>query len=170
VLSPHPIRQAGARRASGAALFAVLALAPLTLYAGQEGPPIPLAERARGAERVVVGRVASVIPAWRVNDYGDRLIVSVVRLAVDETLKGEAQPAVDVEIEGGTIGNLTLHVSDQASLAPGERVVFYLRRNQGGTFIPHLRGQGLLKLDRADRVPNSSLTLDEIRRAVAAAR
>jgi hypothetical protein len=29
--------------------------------------PVPLAERARGAERVVVGRVASVSPQWQVN-------------------------------------------------------------------------------------------------------
>jgi hypothetical protein len=36
--------------------------------------------------------------------------------------------------------------------------------------VPHLRGQGTLKLDQASRVPNSSVTLDEIRRTVAAAR
>lgn len=36
--------------------------------------------------------------------------------------------------------------------------------------VPHLRGQGTLKLDRNSRVPNSSLTLDEIRRTVVAAR
>jgi hypothetical protein len=35
--------------------------------------------------------------------------------------------------------------------------------------VPHLRGQGLLKLDRSGRVPGSSLTLQEIRRTVAAA-
>jgi hypothetical protein len=128
--------------------------------------PTPLAERARGAERVVVGRVASVDPAWRVNEYGDRLIVSTVRVVVDETLKGQRQPTLDVEVEGGTIGGLTLRVSDQASLAPGERAVFYVSRNPRGAFIPYLRGQGLLKLDRSDRVPGSSLTLEEIRRTV----
>jgi hypothetical protein len=37
-------------------------------------------------------------------------------------------------------------------------------------FVPHLRGQGVLRLDRSDRVPNSSLTLDEIRRTAAAGR
>jgi hypothetical protein len=129
--------------------------------------PTPLAERARGAERVVVGRVASVDPAWRVNEHGDRLIVSMVRVVVDETLKGQRQPTLDLEVEGGTIGDLTLRVSDQASLAPGERAVFLVSRNPRGAFIPHLRGQGLLKLDRSDRVPGSSLTLEEIRRTVA---
>lgn len=136
--------------------------------AGQDAAVVPLTERARGAERVIVGRVAAVNPAWRVNDYGDRLIVSVLRVNVDETLKGGAQSSVDVEVEGGTIGGLTLRVSDQEPLSPGDRGVFYLTRSARGPLVPHLRGQGFLRLDRSDRVPNSSLTLDEIRRTVAA--
>ena len=136
----------------------------------QEGPPVPLVERARGAQQIILGRVASVSPEWRVNDFGDRLIVSVVRVAVDETLKGDSQAAVDIEVEGGTVAGLTLHVSDLQSFAPGDRAVFYLARSRRGTMVPHLRGQGTLKLNRINRVPNSSLTLDEIRRTVAAAR
>jgi len=140
----------------------------LAVLGGQDAPPVSLTERARGAERVVVGRVASVTPVWRVNEFGDRLITSVVRVSVDETLKGQSLPSVDVEVEGGTIGDLTLRVSDQASFAPGERAVFYLRRNLRGAFVPYLRGQGTLKLDGSNRVPGSSLTLDTIRREVAA--
>jgi hypothetical protein len=132
-----------------------------------QATPVPLAERARGAERVVVGRVASVAPAWHVNEFGDQLIVSKVRVVVNETLKGPAVQALDVEIEGGTIGELTLRVSDQTSFSPGERGVFYLNRTARGTFVPHLRGQGLLKLDASNRVSGSSLTLEEIRREVA---
>jgi hypothetical protein len=139
----------------------------LTASANQ-GAPVPLAERARGAERVVVGRVASVAPLWQVNEFGDRLIVSVVRVIVSETLKGQPLPTLDVEVEGGTIGELTLRVSDQTSFSAGERAVFYLKRNTRGTFVPHLRGEGLLKLDAANRVPGSSLTLEQIRREVAA--
>ncbi len=133
-----------------------------------QGSPVPLAERARGAERIVVGRVASVAPVWQVNEFGDRLIVSMVRVAVSETLKGQPLPTLDVEVEGGTIGELTLRVSDQTSFSPGERAVFYLRRTARGTFAPHLRGEGLLKLDASNRVPGSSLTLEQIRREVAA--
>jgi hypothetical protein len=132
--------------------------------AAAQDTAVPLAERARGAERVVVGRVTSVSPVWQVNEFGDRLIVSVVAVAVTEKLKGPSQSAIDVEVEGGTIGGITLHVSDQTALVPGERAVFYLVRNKRGTLVPHLRGQGLLKLDRFDQVPGSSLTLDTIRR------
>ena len=104
--------------------------------------PVPIAERARGAERVVAGRVSSVTPEWQTNDYGDRLIVSVVRVNVTETMKGESSPTIDVEVEGGTIGTLTLRVSDQLTFTPGERAMFFVRRNRRGRFVPHLRGPG----------------------------
>lgn len=152
------------------AVLTTLGLACADAAVAQDAPPVPLVERARGAEKIILGQVASVSPEWRVNDFGDRLIVSVVRVAVDETLKGGSEASVDVEVEGGTINGLTLNVSDQQSFAPGDRAVFYLARSRRGAMVPHLRGQGALKLDRTSRVPNSSLTLDEIRRTVAAAR
>lgn len=152
------------------AVATTLTLACATAAMAQDGPPVPLVERARGAEQIILGRVASVSPEWRVNDFGDRLIMSVVRVAVDETLKGGSAASVDIEVEGGTLGGLTLHVSDQQSFTPGDRAVFYLSRSRRGAMVPHLRGQGTLKLDPTSRVPNSSLTLDEIRRTVAAAR
>jgi hypothetical protein len=129
---------------------------------------LPSAERARGAEQVVVGHVSAVTPTWRDNDFGDRLIVSVVHVVVEETLKGSAPTALDVEVEGGTIGSLTLHVSDIEPLARGDRAVFYLQHNRRGGLIPHLRGLGLQKLDAANHVRGSSVTLDQIRRDVRA--
>ena len=110
-------------RAVRLAVATALGLACATAALAQEGPPVPLVERARGAEQIILGRVASVSPEWRVNDFGDRLIVTVVRVAVDETLKGDSQATIDIEVEGGTIGSLTLHVSDQQSFAPGDRAV-----------------------------------------------
>jgi hypothetical protein len=153
---------------TGRFLSILLLLGPFAVdrAMGSNQVPVPLADRARGAERVVVGQVRSVTPEWQVNDYGDRLIVSVVRVNVTETLKGEATPTVDVDVEGGTIGNLTLRVSDQLTITPGERATFFMRRNTAGRFVPHLRGQGLIKLDRSNRVPGTSLTLEEIRREV----
>jgi hypothetical protein len=129
-----------------------------------QDPPVPLVDRTRGSDRVVVGRVTAVNPIWQTNEFGDRLIVSVVSVAVDETLRGPSQQALDVEVEGGTIGDLTLHVSDLETFAPGDRGVFYLRRGSRGSLVPHLRGQGLLKLDRSDRVRGSNVTLADVRR------
>jgi hypothetical protein len=129
---------------------------------------IPSAERARGAEQVVVGHVSDVTPVWSDNDFGDRLIVSVVHVVVEETLKGSVPSAVDVEIEGGTIGSLTLRVSDLDPLVRGDRAVFYLQRNRRGRVIPHLRGLGLQKLDSTNHVRGSNVTLDQVRRDVRA--
>ena len=153
-------------------LRATLALLCVSMasVAAQDAVLVPLTERAVGAERIIVGRVAQINPLWRVNEFGDRLIVSRVRFTVDETLKGPAQSTLDIEVEGGSIGGLTLRVSDQEPLSPGDRGVFYVARDSQGMFVPHLRGQGFLRLDSAGRVPNSGLTLDEIRRTVASAR
>jgi hypothetical protein len=143
---------------------------PFAAIAHAQDAPVLLVERARSAERVVVGRVTTVTPNWQTNEFGDRLIVSVVTVAVDETLRGPVLQTVDVEVEGGTIGDLTLHVSDLEPVAPGDRAVFYLSRSRRGALVPHLRGQGVLKLDRSDRVPNSTMTLADIRRTAREAR
>ena len=147
-----------------------LLLSAFAAIAHAQDAPVPLAERARSAERVVVGRVTTVNPVWQTNEFGDRLIVSIVTVAVDETLRGPVLPTVDVEVEGGTIGDVTLHVSDLEPVAPGDRAVFYLARSRRGAFVPHLRGQGVLKLDRSDRVRNSATTLADIRRTAREAR
>ena len=110
---------------------------------------------------------------YRVNpvnlDLPESAVTAAVRAGADAWAQ-QSQAAVDVEIEGGTIGDLTLRVSDLSPVAPGDRAVFYLERTARGALVPHLRGQGMLRLDRSNRVPGSSLTLDEIRRTVADAR
>ena len=148
-------------------LLCAIALFPEAALHAQRAD-VPLMERARGADQVVVGHVLSVTPTWRDNDFGDRLIISVVRVAVEETLKGAARQSVDVEVEGGTIGTLTLRVSDLDRFAPGDRAVFYLKHNRRGALVPHLRGLGLQKIDPAGRISGSSVTLDQVRREVRA--
>jgi hypothetical protein len=143
----------------------LLAMLHPAAVAAQRGD-VPAADRARGAERVVVGRVASVTPLWRVNEYGDRLIVSVVHVSVDETLKGASDRTVDVEVEGGTVGSVTLRVSDLDTFVPGDRAVFYLDRTRGGRLVPHRRGLGFQKIDRQNRVRGTGVSLDDVRREV----
>lgn len=147
----------------------VCALACLFEVPAQAQRDVPLGERVRGSEQVVVGRVFSVTAVWRNNDFGDRLITSIVHVIVEETLKGASQQTVDVEVEGGTIGDLTLRVSDLDTFAAGERAVFFLEHSRRGTLVPHLRGLGLQKIDPAGRIRGSNVTLDQVRREVRAA-
>ena len=151
-----------------AVVVAVLA-APALRAASQR--PVALPERFRGADHAVVARVASAVARFERNKWGDQLIVTRLQLQVDEALKGAPAAFVDLDVEGGTVGTLTLEVSDLPSLREGDRAVFFLKRSANtGAFLPHLRGQGILRLDNRDRVPGSSLTLEAIRQAGRAAR
>ena len=139
-----------------------------TLVAAQGDRDTPLDVRARGAERVVVATARGVNPSWRQNIYGDRLIVSRVQLEVEETLKGAAARTLWMDVEGGSLDGLTLRVSDLPELKQGERAVLFLDSTDSGVLSPHLRGQGILKLDDSNIVRGSSLRLDDIRRTVRA--
>ena len=134
-----------------------------------DGAPVSVATRAKGATRVVVGVVTEVESRFDVNEAGDRLIFTTAWLRVDETLKGTVANALPVDIEGGTIGELTLKVSDMTPLRKGDRAVFFLTTTRNGKNVPHRRGLGILKLDRTGKVENKKTTLAEVRAMVRAA-
>jgi hypothetical protein len=133
-------------------LLACVGLAT-TLHA-EIGPSSTVAERAKGAGRVVVAEVLDVQSRFATNQFGDQLIVSDVVLSVVETLKGPAAATATVTVEGGTVGDLTLTVSDLPSLKSGDR---------------HDRGKGILRVSKAGTIEGSSVTLDNVRGQVIAA-
>jgi hypothetical protein len=139
-------------------------IASTAVGAASNGRIATLDERIAGAQRVVVASAKSIDARWRENTYGDRVIVSRVLLDVEETLKGSAAGnAIWMDLEGGTLDGFTLRVSDLPDLRPGERAVFFLDQGVNGVATPHLRGQGILKLDSDNVVAGSSLRLDAIR-------
>lgn len=150
-------------RSLAVSLLVSILAASSALAQGQE-TPVP--ERARGAALVVVGRVETVQPRWHVNQYGDRLIVSSVRLSSVETLKGQPRSTVTVDVEGGSLDGVTLEVSDLPAFNPGDRAVFFLNQAGQQRLVPHLRGEGIMKLDQNDRAQETNLSLDEIRELV----
>lgn len=154
---------------TGFALLVVCA-AVVTTSASSDRP-MDVGAKAKGAEKVVVAVVEDVVPRFDVNEYGDRLIVSQAWVRVSETLKGKQQESVlPVDIEGGTIGDVTLNVSDMPVLHKGERAVFFLDAGKAGKANkPHGRGQGIVKVDSAGRVQGSNLTLNQLRAQVRAA-
>ena len=77
-------------------------------------------------------------------------------------MKGQPESALWLHIEGGTIGNLTLRVSDMPTLNPGDRAVFFTDPGPSGANVPHLRGFGISKLDaETPRPGGEQLTLDD---------
>jgi hypothetical protein len=141
-------------------LAATLAVPPAATAQGS--PPIDIPERIAGADRAVVARIQRVTARLERNEWGDELIVTHARLTVEEALKGDLPETLTVAVEGGTLGDLTLRVSDLPVLRAGERAVFLLREDRG-RMVPHLRGLGILKLDETDTVRGSGLTLGTIR-------
>jgi hypothetical protein len=152
---------------TGLALLAVCATVVTT--SASSGRPVDVGTKAKGAQSVVVGVVEEVTARFDVNEFGDRLIVSQTWVRVDETLKGAPVAVVPVDIEGGTIGDLTLNVSDMPALRRGERAVFFLDSDKNGNRKPHGRGQGIVKLDAGGRVQGSNMTLSDVRALVRAA-
>ena len=126
--------------------------------------------RAKGAGRIVVAKVVNVHAHFDVNRWGDQLIVSDTELQVEETLKGAHAGAMSVALEGGTVGDITLDVSDMPSMKNGDRAVMFLNETPAGGHVPWGRGKGVLKLDASDRVEGSDVTLDDVKRMVLAAR
>jgi hypothetical protein len=84
---------------------------------------------------------------------------------VEDTLKGAPASSLMVTVEGGSIGDLTLTVSDMPRLERGQRAVFFLE-DRGGTHVLHGRGTGLLPVDRRGRVEGTDMTLDTVGRLV----
>jgi len=141
----------------------VVMLSPIAVSASQR-VATSLPELFAGSETVVVAHVESVSSLWQENNHGDRIIVSRILLRVEETLKGAPAMLHWMEVPGGTLDGLTLHVSSLPSLAAGERGVFFLEQSGGQAFkTPRLRGEGILKLDDNDRVQGSSVRLDDVR-------
>lgn len=129
-----------------------------------------LSRRFVGAHSAVVGKVESVTPRWHRNQWGDELIVSRLIVDVVETLRGAPARKLQIDVEGGTLGGLTLQVGHQVALEAGDRAVFILDEVQPGLHAPRGKTEGLLRLDPHDRVDGTSATLTEIRAAARAAR
>ena len=146
----------------------VASLAAATTSASIDMPQ-DLVDQAKGANRVAVATVTDVASAFAVNEFGDQLIVSQVSFRVEETMKGPAQATVDVMVEGGTVGDLTLEVSDLPRMERGKRAVLFLTSAPDGRQVPYRRGAGLLELSADNRVTGTGLTVDDIRAAVRAA-
>lgn len=152
--------------------FAIAAIGLLFAPTPPQASRPDLDSLTRGAHHVVLGTVTSVDPVFQTNEFGDELIVSRTHFQIEEVLKrgagGTTMQSVIVELEGGSIGDMTLTVSDLPTMVRGERAVVFLRQNSRGALVPYERGAGILKLDAHGRVRGSTLDLEAVRKAVSA--
>ena len=87
--------------------------------------PMSLDAMIMAAPTIVVATVESRRAV--AEDYGaSRLIVTHVTLRVEQSIKGSAPQTLVVEVLGGTLGDVTLHVSHVPEFRVGDRDVLFL--------------------------------------------
>jgi len=86
---------------------------------------IPLKRLASESDAIFIGRVQSVRCEWSLDK---RLILSIVTVRVQETLKGHRiVPDIILEVPGGTLGDLSLKVTNMPTFHEKEEVLVFLR-------------------------------------------
>ena len=145
-----------------AGLVCTVILTSVGVLSASVGPPQGIGDRAKKASRIVVAKVVKVESSFGTSEHGDQLIFSHVTVAVEETLKGPHADNMAVTLEGGTVGDVTLRVSDMPVLKQGERAVMFLDE-RFSEHVPTDRGNGVLKLDRGNKVDGTTVTLDDVR-------
>ncbi len=118
----------------------------------------------RQAKFTVVGTVTETRPSRRRSSWGDVIIVTTAIVRTDEALRGSPPSWVPLEVEGGTIDGVTMEASHTPLTKRGDRAVFLVDQLSDGRFIAHGRGKGVLRLRADDRIADSELTLNDVRR------
>ena len=144
------------------------AVALLFCVAGTAGtaaaqPSDDVAATVKAAPHVAVGRVTAVQAQFATNRFGDRLIVSRLTVATNQVLKGTVPAAFDLVVEGGTVGDLTLTVSDVPMLRAGDQAVFLPLGRRKGPQLRALRSRArTAPVGRGQRVKGTGVALDQI--------
>jgi len=133
----------------------------------------------RASERVIVGHVERVTVHAH-GPGGQPGIHSRALVRVTETWRGEAEPFVEVWVQGGELGSRRRVVSGQARFSAGETVVLFLFSG-GGALWPTGMGRGKWSADALRIEPptaplftptagpanaDASFSLDELRARV----
>ncbi len=133
-----------------------------------------LDELVAGNERVVLGEVVDAISYW---NEDKTFLLTDVRIAPAETLKGQADGELTVTLMGGRVGDVTTLIVGGAELIPGRSYVLFLnpenlpgakqvltvRDHCQGAFEVELKGGALRAVSQANRhplVPGKSGDLD----------
>ena len=148
----------------------LLATAMSIQLAAEPTTPADLKKALQAASFTLVGTVTDTKPSRRRSAWGDELIVTTAVLRTDEVLKGAPPTWVPIELEGGTIGDITMEASHTPLVHKGDRAVFLVDRLSDGRYTAHQRGAGILKLRADDRLEDSTLGLNEIRQLAREAR
>jgi hypothetical protein len=113
----HPLKKS---------LLAFLALALLFLNFSQAlMVKLSLQRLTIGSDAIILGEVENMQCEWSLDG---QIILSVVTLRIDEILKGEfSNSKIFIQYPGGTVGELSLKVTDMPSFHRKEKVLVFLK-------------------------------------------
>lgn len=104
------------------------------------------------SSHIVAGKVKKVESFYATNAWGDKLILSEVKLKVEKAIKGVAPDVVAFIVEGGTVGDVMLRVSNVPFFEEGDDFVVYLKKKDN--HFDYLDGE---KIDMTTGKTKSSL-------------
>jgi hypothetical protein len=111
-----------------------LGVTAMAAAAGAQVVPMTMPELVREADRIVRGQVVDQ-RSQRVRTADGELIVTLVTVRVQRTLKGEPRLQLFLEFPGGTVGTESLELPGMAVFEPGDRAVLFLH-DRGSQLSP----------------------------------
>src|ERR1700704_4578902 len=114
-------------------VLAGLILAALSIRATTVIPPT-FDQLVNDAEFIFQGNVTDVRSQW-VGEGGQRQIVSYVTFKVDDALKGSPGATYTSRMLGGTVGEITMALSDAPEFKVGDKDILFVEHN-GSQFVP----------------------------------
>ena len=102
---------------------------------------------------MIVATVCQAEARWDTNQLGDVLIFTRASLCLepDGALKGSRRPEYVIDIEGGTVGDITLQLAHLPLLRVGDRALFLLERGHGNVYELAGDGLGFFQFDNSGR-------------------
>ena len=102
------------------------------------------------ADVIFQGTVTDVKSQWT-GEGGQRHIETYVTARVDEALKGEIGTTYTLRLLGGTVGDMTMEVTDTPKFMIGHRDILFVENN-GAQFDPLVGiGYGRFRVERSAR-------------------
>jgi hypothetical protein len=114
-------------------VLSCLILAALSARATTVIPPT-FDQLVNDAEFIFQGNVTDVRSQW-VGEGGQRQIVSYVTFKVDDAIKGSPGATYTIRMLGGTVGEITMAISDAPEFKVGDRDILFVEHN-GTQFVP----------------------------------
>lgn len=111
---------------------------------------LALDDLVKKANRIVVGKVSSSRTYWGGNG---KIILTTYTVEVEESIKGQASPSVELTTIGGKVGDIELRVSGMPAFEKGESAVVFIENSGSFSTVVGL-GQGKFNVTNGE-VSNS---------------